>query len=163
MKPTPFPGRPATFSFCFKYRFSLWRSWLGGDGVLMVIGLNPSTADDIYDDPTIRRCIGFAQVLGYHELCMTNLFAFRATYPSEMKRQNDPVGYGNNGELRYCAAGAKLIVAAWGTKGTHLGRDKTVRAMLPPMHCFRLTPKSGQPEHPLYLPSDLIPIPLCQP
>ena len=160
MKPTPFPGRRATFSFDFHYRFTLWRSWLGGEGVLMVIGLNPSTADDIVDDPTIRKCIKFAQAWGYHELCMTNLFAFMSPYPSEMKRQNDPVGYDNDAVLRHCAREAKLVIAAWGVHGSHMGRDKAVRALIPGLHCFRLTKKTRVPEHPLYLPANLVPVPL---
>ena len=85
---TPQPqNKTATFSECRKYRYTLWRRWDGlfASGYAMFIGLNPSTADETNDDPTIRRCIGYARDWGYGGLCMTNLFAFRATLPKNMK------------------------------------------------------------------------------
>lgn len=73
----------ARFSLCRRYRYDLWRRWDISKGYAMFIGLNPSTADKTADDPTIRRCIGFARSWGYGALCMTNLFAFRATDPRQ--------------------------------------------------------------------------------
>ncbi|NDP63754.1 MAG: DUF1643 domain-containing protein [Polaromonas sp.] len=150
----------ATFSSCRQYRYSLWRRW--GDpagGYAMFVGLNPSTADETMDDPTIRRCIGFAQDWGYAGLCMTNLFAFRATQPSVMKAAADPVGPDNDQALLCMAQGAGVIVAAWGVDGAHQGRGDAVRVMLPNLHFLKLT-QAGHPSHPLYLPKILRPQPL---
>lgn len=139
------------------YRYGLWRRW----GPLhkpwaMFIGLNPSTADANDDDPTIRRCVGFARDWGYEGLLMANLFAFRATEPADMKAAADPVGYDNDVLLQHYARMAGVVVAAWGTNGMHLNRDAAVRKLVPDLHYLRLT-KHGFPEHPLYLPAELKP------
>lgn len=151
----------ARFSPCRRYRYSLWRNWHGlltnANGYAMFVGLNPSTADETNDDPTIRRCIAFAQAWGYEGLCMTNLFAFRATAPTEMMRANDPVGPDNDRTLRELAAAAGVVIAAWGVHGTYGNRHTVVRTMLPRLHYLRLT-KDGHPGHPLYLPKDLKPV-----
>ena len=152
----------ASFSPCRRYRYSLWRNWADtANGYAMFVGLNPSTADETDDDATVRRCIGFAKAWDYAGLCMANLFAFRATYPSNMKAAADPVGPDNNQALHHLAKEAGIIVAAWGVHGAHLARGDTVRAMLPNLHYLRLT-KAGYPCHPLYLPKALTPQPLAQ-
>lgn len=152
--------RSATMSACRQYRYSLWRNWRGllseANGYAMFVGLNPSAADETTDDPTIRRCISFAQTWGYEGLCMTNLFAFRATYPADMLAAVDPIGPANDQTLRGLAEDAGVIVAAWGVHGSHRGRDADVLAMLPSLHYLRLT-KAGYPGHPLYLPKTLTP------
>jgi len=145
------------FSPCRTYRYTLWREWIGGSGYAMFVGLNPSTADETQDDPTIRRCIAFSKAWGYSGYCMTNLFAFRATDPAVMKRHPEPIGDFNDAWLLSCAAGAGVVVAAWGTHGTHLGRDAGVRRLLRGLHYLRLT-KDGHPAHPLYLPKTLTPV-----
>lgn len=129
-----------------------------GDGYVMFICLNPSTADENTDDPTVRRCISYAKACGYGAFCMTNIFAFRATDPNDMLAANDPIGPENDRYLRAVAAGAGIVVAAWGTIGTHLGRAAAVKAILPDLHVLRLT-KDGHPGHPLYLPKHLKPVP----
>lgn len=89
----------AKFSPDRKYRYSLWRSWDGlwpTDGYVLFIGLNPSTADETKDDPTIRRCIGYAKAWRFSTFCMGNIFAFRATLPADMKKAQDPVGPEND-------------------------------------------------------------------
>lgn len=149
--------RQTIFSPCRTYRYALWREWIGGDGYVMFVGLNPSTADETQDDPTIRRCIAFAKAWGYAGLCMTNLFAFRATDPKDMRAAAEPIGPANDEHLRTLADGAGVIVAAWGANGTHLGRDVAVRKMLPALHCLALT-KGGHPGHPLYLRKTLTPV-----
>ena len=121
------------------------------------MGLNPSTADETQDDPTIRRCQGFARDWGYGGLVMANLFAFRATDPAVMKQAADPVGPDNDEHLLQLASTCPLVVAAWGTHGQHLGRDHQVRELTPNLHCLRLT-KEGYPGHPLYLPKSLTPV-----
>lgn len=166
--------RKTIFSPCRSYRYVLWREWdfpavnptqvalqelKRSEDYVMFIGLNPSTADEVRNDPTIRRCIGFAKAWGFSALCMTNLFAYRATLPTDMKRQPSPIGEENNLWLTQMAAGASKIIAAWGNHGAHLNRDKHVRNLLPRLECFRIT-GSGQPAHPLYMPASTPLIPL---
>lgn len=98
-------------------------------------------------------CIQFAKDWGYGGLLMTNIFAFRATNPKVMKSQVEPVGADNDQWLKESAAGAGLVLAAWGNHGAHLKRGEVVRKMIAGMRCFRLTGK-GQPEHPLYQPKN---------
>jgi hypothetical protein len=124
----------------------------------MFIGLNPSTADETKDDPTIRRCVAFAKAWGYGGLFMTNLFAFRATDPADMKRAADPYGWDNDHTLTSLARRAGIVVAAWGAHGAYQGRDRSVRLLVPNLHYLRLT-KAGHPGHPLYLPANLTPTP----
>lgn len=150
--------RWATFSPCRRYRYSLWREWDTSIGYAMFVGLNPSTADETNDDPTVRRCIRFARDWGYGSLCMANAFAFRATNPRAMLAAPDPVGPENDWRLRELARGAGVVVAAWGTHGTHLQREAWLRLHIPGLHRLRLT-KDGHPGHPLYLPADLKPEP----
>lgn len=152
--------RSTIFSQCRTYRYALWRDFGGvvGEGYAMFIGLNPSTADEVADDPTIRRCMAYAKAWGYGALCMANLFAFRATDPSDMKAAADPVGPDNDQHLLRLARDADVIVAAWGTNGIYMGRDTVVRALVPNLHCLKKT-NDGHPGHPLYLRSDLKPIP----
>lgn len=148
--------RSATLSSCRTYRYALWRRW-GRGHYAMFIGLNPSTADEANDDPTIRRCVGFARAWGYDGLCMTNLFAFRATQPADMKKAVEPVGWENDHTLTTLARGAGVVVAAWGAHGTYKRRDQSVRLLVPDLHYLRLT-KDGHPAHPLYLPASLRPV-----
>lgn len=152
----------ATFSPCRRYRYSLWRDWSdphdADKGYVMFIGLNPSTATETEDDPTIRRCIAFAKSWGYDGLCMMNLFGFRATDPAVMLGEPDPVGQDNDRYLQDVAAKAGVVVAAWGTTGVHMGRADVVKKMIPNLHYLRLT-KAGHPGHPLYLLGSLMPTP----
>lgn len=155
----------ADFSPCGRWRYTLRRSWAPGRAAparrdrLLIIALNPSTADAERDDPTIRRCIGFAQAWGFQALCVVNLFAWRATLPADLKAAADPVGPDNDAWLRQEARRAGLVLAAWGVHGVHQGRDAAVRAMLPALHCLRRT-RDGHPAHPLYLPKTLRPVPM---
>lgn len=157
----------ATFSPCRTYRYALWRRWgtaVGGNAAspqrgsyAMFVCLNPSTADELNNDPTIVRCINFAKAWGFDGLCMANLFAFRATQPADMKAAADPIGPDNDAYLRSLSLDAGIVVAGWGVHGTHRGRAQAVRAMLPRPHHLRLT-KDGHPGHPLYLPATLKPV-----
>ena len=153
--------RSARFSPCRNYRYSLWRNWRGlfpnARGYAMFIGLNPSTADETADDPTIRRCVAFARSWGYEGLCMANLFAFRATKPLDMMAADDPIGPDNDQALCALAETAGVVVAAWGVNGCWLDRHNEVRRMIPKLHYLRLT-KAGYPAHPLYLPKTLKPL-----
>jgi hypothetical protein len=144
--------RETIFSPCRHYRYVLWREWKATNmEYAMFIGLNPSTADEIRDDPTIRRCAGYARRWGYGALCMTNLFAYRATKPALLKAHARPIGADNDIWLAQLAESAALIVAAWGIHGAHLHRDQAVMRLLKgKLTCLRKT-KDGHPWHPLYL------------
>jgi hypothetical protein len=146
--------RGAQFSDCRTYRYALWRIWGKQHQMLMVIGLNPSTADETVDDPTIRRCIGFAKRLGFDGLYMLNLFAFRATDPRVMEKADDPVGPGNLEAFGYYRTKCQKIVAAWGAH--QLARAQGVRVtenLWRVVECWGKT-KDGHPRHPLYLKGD---------
>ncbi len=139
----------ATLSRCRHYRYALWRTWEAGAGTVLFIGLNPSTADEKTDDPTLIRCINFAKSWGYGGVCMANLFAYRATEPADMKAALDPVGPQNNRWLKKLAGEADLIIGAWGNDGSYLERAQDVIVKLPPLHCLKMN-KTGHPAHPLY-------------
>jgi len=136
-----------------KYRYLLWREWNNSQKTCVFIGLNPSTADETEDDPTLRRCVNFAKQWGYGKYVMVNLFAYRATNPSELIKQEKPIGYKNNYHIKSVCFNADLVVAAWGNYGTLLNRDKKLLKLLKhiPLKCFNITVK-GQPAHPLYQP-----------
>lgn len=137
------------------HRLLLERRWIGGVGTANWIMLNPSTADDFKDDPTIRKCIGFSKRWGFAGLVVTNLFTLRATKPKDMKdcAKVDwarAVGLAD-GELIKQASLADIVVAAWGTHGAFMGRAEDVMNRVLPtqeMHCIGLT-KDGLPVHPL--------------
>lgn len=151
--------KDAALSKCRKYRFALWRTWDESKPYAMFIGLNPSTADETEDDPTIRRCINFAKSWGYGGLCMTNLFAYRATEPSEMLGAEEPIGAENDPWLVEISKNAGVVVAAWGNHGGHLGRSRDVVQLIPDLHYLKLN-ATGEPGHPLYLKKTLKPVPL---
>ena len=146
----PKKDRSALFSDCRKYRYGLWRWWDTGKPPAMFIGLNPSTADETQDDPTIRRCVRFAKDWGYGGLCMANLFAFRATDPKVMKKALDPRGPENDRWLRHFASYAGVVVFAWGAHGTYMERYLAVPRMIENGNSLGHT-KKGHPSHPLYL------------
>jgi hypothetical protein len=150
----------AEFSDCRKYRYRLWRIWDKSLPIAFFIGLNPSTADENIDDPTIRREINFAKAWGYGGLEKANLFAFRATNPKNMIMANDPIGQNNDMVLSYLHSKSAITIAAWGNNGGFKNRDKKVIQMLTSIkeiNCLKIT-KSGYPSHPLYLKSDLRPM-----
>lgn len=124
----------------------------------MFIGLNPSTADERVDDPTLRRTMDFARRWGYGGVGNGNLFAFRATDPKDMMAADDPVGPENDAWLDRLAAEAGLVVAAWGNGGGFLGRSQAIRSRLENLHCLKVN-ASGEPAHPLYQRADTRPVP----
>lgn len=155
-----FGGNSARFSPCRRYRYELWRRWDESKPYAMFVGLNPSTADEVDDDPTIRRCIRFARDWGFGALCMTNLFALRATDPKVMLAHSEPEGPENDQTLLRAAYAAGIVIAAWGAHGGHRERDQWAQwAMLNKLHHLGLT-KDGKPRHPLYLRADTRPQPL---
>lgn len=122
------------------------------------ICLNPSTADENVEDPTIRRCIGFAKAWGYGGLYITNIFAYRATLPKDMKTQNDPVGFDNDDVIMDTYKKSDMNLAAWGKDGEYRNRAADVVKMCGQLYCLKTSEKTGMPYHPLYLPKDLKPI-----
>jgi hypothetical protein len=147
--------RDATFSACHNYRYALWRQWADGPGVLFVM-LNPSTADAMHDDPTIRRCIGFAKSWGFGSLAAGNLFALRTPSPRVLAAAQSPVGADNDRWLRRLQRGAALVLAAWGNHGRMLDRAVAVQRMLTDPCTLGLT-RAGEPRHPLYVTGRTVP------
>jgi hypothetical protein len=144
----------ADFSPCRRYRYRLWRNWDPAAGVVAWIGLNPSTADEVKNDPTVERCQRRTDAMGHGGMVMLNLFGFRATDPIVMKLEADPIGPGNDAAILEVCQSASLVVCCWGNHGSHLERSAAVLAMLRaqkvPLHCLALN-GSGEPKHPLYV------------
>lgn len=144
---------PAIFSGDRKYRYTLSRCWNERAPRIAFVCLNPSTADETNDDPTIRRCIGFAKKWGYGSLVIVNLFAFRSTDPKGLYKDEDPIGsVCNDYWIQLVTNDADLAVACWGTHGKFMDRGKTVKRLLGECKVFGFT-KQGFPKHPLYLSS----------
>jgi hypothetical protein len=154
--------RAARISDCGQYRYALLRRWSDGH-VATFIMLNPSTADAKQDDPTIRRCVGFARAWGCGAVNVVNLYAWRATNPRELRTVADPVGPENDEHLTrhamYAAINGWPLVAAWGANGEP-SRVAAVLA-LPGMAALTAlgTTRAGHPRHPLYLPATARPVP----
>ena len=151
----------AVYSDCERYRYLLTRSWAPGPKALFVM-LNPSTATEIQNDPTVERCQRRAMALGFGSFRVTNIFAFRATDPREMRAQHDPVGPENDRAILDSLPWADLVLCAWGNHGLHLDRGARVGAMLRqagvPLFHLGLTGQH-QPRHPLYVAYDQQPQP----
>ncbi len=149
--------RTATFDSTSQYRYRLGRFWNAALPRVTFVMLNPSTADHRQDDPTIRRCIGFARDWGFGSLVVVNLFAFRTPSPARLARAPAPVGPDNDRALRRARGESALVVAAWGNHGRLRDRDREVRALLDDRAvCLGMT-KLGQPRHPLYVRRDARP------
>lgn len=149
----------AVISECGKYRYHLRRVWDEQLPRICWIMLNPSTADYTQDDPTIRRCIGFAKAWGCGGLDVVNLFALRATNPDELKTVSLSAAIGPDNDEWICrvaeAPEIVRVVAAWGRRGEYGGRDREV---LTTVRCqFEQVGESDYPRHPLYLKSELKP------
>jgi hypothetical protein len=136
------------------YRYSLWREWNIDAPKLVFIMLNPSKADAYIDDPTLRRCIGFAKSWSFGSLTVINLFAYRSAKPSELRQVNDPVGAQNDRYLKKAIKSADKVVVAWGNNGKLMQRDRMVLDLLSicnvQPYCLGTT-KAGYPRHPLYI------------
>lgn len=159
-KPTRFSLQShAVYSDCGAYRFRLWRVLAGGQrrGIVAFVMLNPSTATEEQNDPTVERCERRAVSMGFDRYDIVNLFALRSTNPKALLNHRDPVGSGNVDHILEACDDASMIIAAWGAhgncrhaQGTHVGHllrthygDK--------LFALGVT-QSGQPRHPLYTP-----------
>lgn len=149
--------KQAGISGCGRYRYALHRWWGQGTFRLGFIMLNPSTADANLDDPTIRRCMGFARTLGHDGIRVFNLYAYRATKPADLWKADEPTGGDRNDDLlREVLRQAKYqtVVAAWGANAKP---DRVAEVMSWPgseyLQALGVT-KNGAPRHPLYLRAD---------
>lgn len=148
--------REALISKDGRYRYWLTRSWGQGDRLCFVM-LNPSTADADYDDPTIRRCIGFAKREDYDGINVVNLFAFRATDPGDLRRASrfgmDITGPENDKWINE-AFPFGHVVFGWGSNARHWPlRTEAVAGMVEGPMCLGVT-KDGHPRHPLMVRAD---------
>jgi len=144
----------AVFSDCGIYRYLLTRVWDPAGKKALFIMLNPSTADEVKNDPTVERCERRSRTLGFGAFRVTNIFGFRATDPKVMRAAADPVGPGNDEAIRESLDWADQVICAWGTHGAHMERGAAVQELLQtagasPFH-LGLT-KAGHPKHPLYI------------
>lgn len=132
---------------------------LGEPKACVFVMLNPSTADGQVDDPTIRRCVGFAKLRRYERLEVLNLFAYRVTKPSDLMaldHGDDPAGPSNKHHFDRVISDAGIIVCAWGSHGNYFGQDETTLGWIDARgrKCYSLgATKDGHPKHPLYLPA----------
>lgn len=149
--------RGAEISPCGTYRYRLWRVLPDGDGTVLFVMLNPSIADALVDDPTIRRCIGFAKAWGYKRLEVANLFALRATDPAHLAQATDPIGPANDFWLAHVTALAHRTIAAWGAHSFARDRAGQVADLLTGARCLGVT-ADGHPRHPLYIPAATEPV-----
>ncbi len=144
----------AVYSPCERYRYVLTRTWVEGGGKALFVMLNPSTATERQNDPTVERCERRARALGFGAFRVCNIFAWRDTDPRLMRQAADPVGPDNDAAIREGCAWADTIVCAWGTHGAHLDRGPAVERLMRgtgrPLHHLGLT-QQGHPRHPLYV------------
>ncbi|WP_040340364.1 DUF1643 domain-containing protein [Fictibacillus macauensis] len=149
-----------------EYRYSLWRIWEHTLPKVTFIMLNPSTADHLTDDPTLRRCVQFAKDWGYGSLEVVNLFAYRATNPNKLREALDPIGKDNDHYILQAVANSEKVILAWGVNGKLFRRDQAVLQLL--LHanstaiCTIERTQNGHPRHPLYIAANKVPQPFYE-
>lgn len=154
----------ATFSPCRRYRYTLGRIWNPQKPSLVFCMLNPSTADETQNDPTVERCQRRADRMGFGGVTVLNLFALRSTDPAGLYEIDDPVGPENDQSILDVCLRAPMVICAWGKHGHHMGRAETVlhklRAEAIPLFALA-TNKDGSPKHPLYVRNGAVPFPFA--
>lgn len=152
----------AVYSDCERYRYMLTRVWNAEGGKVLFVMLNPSTATEFQNDPTVERCERRARALGFGSFRVCNIFAWRDTDPKLMRRAADPVGPANDAAIRDSCFWAHKIVCAWGSHGSHLDRGPAVELLMRgtgrALHHLGLT-RDGHPRHPLYIGYAVVPTP----
>ena len=147
-------------SNCGTYRYRLERIFGPQPETCMFIMLNPSTADHVINDLTVKRCLRFAAAFGCGRLLVGNLFAYRTTWPEELKLAVKPEGPNNLRHLKRMCMESNIVIAAWGENGKFLGQDQKILAKLwewgVPLHVLKLS-KGGHPRHPSRLSAALVP------
>ncbi|ABD56950.1 DUF1643 domain-containing protein [Jannaschia sp. CCS1] len=144
----------AVYSDCERYRYALTRVWDADGQRALFIMLNPSTATEVQNDPTVERCERRARTLGFGAFRVLNIFAYRATDPRDMRRAADPVGPANDAAILAGLDWADRVICAWGTHGEHLARGPAVADLLwgTGRELLHLgLSKAGHPKHPLYI------------
>jgi hypothetical protein len=165
------PRNAAVISSCGRFRYLLTRHIGAGKTVATFIMLNPSTADAFFDDPTIRKCRGFARRWECGTLRVINLFAVRATDPAAVRLAHDPVGPENMNWVNLVVSASVAephrlgpVVCAWGINGTFMDQDVSMFSQL---NCLGILPAAlgvtthGHPRHPLYVPYSAKLMPYC--
>lgn len=144
----------AVYSDCESYRYQLTREWQASIGKVLFVMLNPSTATEYQNDPTVERCERRARALGFGAFCVVNIFAYRATDPKVMRAAKDPIGTENDSRIMSSVQWADRVICAWGGHGAFLRRGQHVEQLLracgKPLFHLGLT-QNGMPKHPLYL------------
>lgn len=144
----------AIYSDCERYRYALTRVWDAGGTKVHFVMLNPSTATEVQNDPTVERCERRARALGHGGFRVTNIFAWRDTDPRKMRAADDPIGPANDATILEATIWADQTICAWGTHGEHRGRGARIEAALRATKAdlFHLgLSKAGHPKHPLYI------------
>ncbi len=138
------------------------------------IMLNPNRADELSNDPTIKRCIGFARGWGFFKIIVVNLFSIKAQTPALLRQMKVPlVGPSNDAFVLSAIEQSSMVVAAWGNHGSIGGRDEELLEFVETalgsnsalqssphhngLYCLGLT-KLRQPKHPLYLRASIEPV-----
>lgn len=144
----------AVYSDCEHYRYALTRIWQPDGQKAAFIMLNPSTATEVQNDPTVERCERRARALGFGAFRVTNIFAWRDTEPKKMRAAADPVGADNDAAILEACGWADQVICAWGAHGEHLDRGQQTATLLrgcgKPLFHLGLT-QAGHPRHPLYI------------
>ncbi|MEM9433727.1 MAG: DUF1643 domain-containing protein [Pseudomonadota bacterium] len=144
----------AVYSPCERYRYTLTRIWDANGPKIAFVMLNPSTATEMQNDPTVERCERRARSLGFGAFRVCNIFAWRDTDPFQMRKAHDPVGPANDAAILEAQTWSDVLLCAWGTHGAHRDRGPEVvellRAANAPLHHLGLS-KAGHPKHPLYI------------
>jgi hypothetical protein len=147
----------AVYSPCRHYRYMLHRRWEhASDRSIMFVMLNPSTATEDVDDPTVRKCRSYASRWGYNHLIIGNIMAYRATDPGMLRRVSDPIGPENHQHLRHAIGTYQpMLICAWGSLPKRLMHAETavialLREVAVTPYALRMN-ASGSPGHPLYL------------
>lgn len=163
---TKYLASSAEMSACGRYRHSLTRVWEEVSYHCLFVMLNPSTADGAVDDPTVRKCVGFAKLLGHGAMTVVNLFDYRATDPAELYRANlrrDRLASADwRRHFERAVAGCERVVVAWGAHGKLYDQDLVVTRLLRDLgvepQCLAVN-KDGTPKHPLYVGYNVAPKP----
>lgn len=153
---TLFGSSGANFSGCGKYRFALWRIWDEDKPIITFVGLNPSTANEDTNDPTIRRVIRFANRWGYGGVYMMNLFPLVTPNPKDLLTKPIPKWAQR---LNDSLLGKIIdhVVFAWGSFPEAKEKGEQIAARVKGQALA--INKDGSPRHPLYVPAktELIP------
>lgn len=141
-----------------RYRYKLTRIWDKSKKMVCFVGLNPSTADEAENDPTVWKLVRSADSWGYGGIVIVNLFAVRTPSPQQMLREEEPIGVKNDETLRAAADNAAYdkVIAVWGDDGGHKNRGSEVKKLFRQLWMLEVS-QSGNPRHPRFLPRDVRP------